>query len=69
MAKLFLLAIKAYQSLSRLFVINTCRFYPSCSHYTAQAIGKHGVLKGVCLGFWRILRCSPLSKGGIDPVK
>ena len=69
MAKLILLAIKAYQFLSRLFVINTCRFYPTCSHYTAQAIEKHGALKGIFLGAWRILRCSPLSKGGYDPVR
>lgn len=69
MAKILLLAIKAYQSFSRLFGINTCRFHPSCSHYTADAIQKYGSLKGIAKGAGRILRCSPLSKGGYDPVR
>ncbi len=68
MAKLFLVAIKAYQKMSRLWVVHTCRFYPSCSHYTAEAIDKYGAIKGVIRGAWRIARCSPLSKGGYDPV-
>ncbi|MEI7998021.1 MAG: membrane protein insertion efficiency factor YidD [Candidatus Omnitrophota bacterium] len=69
MARFFLVVIKAYQSLSRLFSVSTCRFYPSCSHYTAQAIGRYGVFKGCTMGIGRILRCSPLSKGGYDPVE
>lgn len=46
-----------------------CKFYPTCSEYTKQAIEKYGVLKGICLGIWRILRCNPFSKGGYDPLK
>ena len=43
-----------------------CRFYPSCSQYAFEAVSRYGVLKGALKGLWRILRCSPLSKGGVD---
>ena len=46
-----------------------CKYYPTCSEYTKQAIEKYGVLKGGAKGMWRILRCNPFSKGGYDPVK
>jgi uncharacterized protein len=46
-----------------------CRFYPTCSDYTIQAIEKYGVLKGMGMGIWRVLRCNPWNKGGNDPVK
>lgn len=46
-----------------------CKFYPTCSEYTKQAIEKYGALKGTMLGVWRILRCNPFSKGGYDPLK
>ncbi|MDD3190582.1 MAG: membrane protein insertion efficiency factor YidD [Candidatus Pacebacteria bacterium] len=46
-----------------------CRFFPSCSEYTFQAVEKYGVLKGSSLGARRILKCNPLSKGGHDPLK
>ena len=45
-----------------------CRFYPSCSNYAAQAIRTHGALKGGLLAAWRVLRCSPLTQGGLDQV-
>jgi len=45
-----------------------CRFYPTCSSYTLQAVQRYGALKGCWLGFIRILRCNPLFPGGIDPV-
>jgi hypothetical protein len=47
---------------------DTCRFYPSCSHYGYQAIYKHGALKGFGLTVWRVLRCNPWNPGGYDPV-
>jgi uncharacterized protein len=45
-----------------------CRFYPSCSHYSEDAIRAHGLVRGMSLGFWRILRCNPFGAGGIDDV-
>ena len=46
----------------------SCRFSPSCSNYTMQAILTHGCIKGILLGAWRIARCNPLGKWGYDPV-
>jgi putative membrane protein insertion efficiency factor len=45
-----------------------CRFYPSCSAYAVEAVHTHGAVKGIALATWRVLRCSPLSAGGPDPV-
>ena len=61
--------IRLYQAtLSRSLPSGTCRFTPTCSHYSYQAIAKYGLLKGSALSAWRILRCQPFSKGGYDPV-
>lgn len=46
-----------------------CKFYPTCSEYTKQAIQKYGSIKGIFLGIKRILKCNPFSKGGYDPLK
>jgi putative membrane protein insertion efficiency factor len=59
--------IRLYQLLvSPLLPANTCKFHPSCSEYAALAIRKHGVLRGVRLAVWRLLRCHPWSAGGVD---
>ncbi len=47
---------------------NICRFTPTCSEYTEEAIRKYGVKKGTLLGVKRVLRCNPATKGGYDPV-
>jgi len=66
---IFLLLIRGYQkAISPIIAANTCRFYPSCSHYSYQAIYKFGVFKGGALAIWRILRCNPFNPGGYDPV-
>lgn len=46
-----------------------CRFSPTCSEYSIQAIKKYGPIKGMFISFWRIMRCNPFNKGGIDPLK
>lgn len=46
-----------------------CKFYPSCSEYTKQAIEKYGGVKGCLKGIKRIIRCNPFSKGGYDPLR
>lgn len=47
---------------------DNCRFTPTCSQYTLEAVETRGVVVGLLLGFYRILRCNPLCKGGYDPV-
>ena len=66
--KLFLLIIKFYQKFISPLKQPCCRFTPTCSHYTYEAIVKYGVLKGGYLGIRRILRCHPFHSGGYDPV-
>jgi len=46
-----------------------CRFTPTCSQYGKEAVEKHGVIKGMVVTMWRIIRCNPWNKGGYDPVK
>ncbi len=45
-----------------------CKYEPSCSHYAAQAVQEYGILRGLILAGWRLLRCNPWSHGGYDPV-
>ena len=45
-----------------------CKYEPTCSHYAEQAVRRHGVVRGLGLATWRLLRCNPWSKGGYDPV-
>jgi uncharacterized protein len=62
--------IRLYQAtISRGLPENTCRFYPSCSHYGYQAVYKYGAIKGSLMASWRVLRCNPFNPGGYDPVQ
>jgi len=78
MKKIILNLIRFYQKTSffhiyffRMFYMSDkiCRFSPSCSQYTYQAVEKYGSIKGLSLGLKRILRCHPWNKGGYDPLK
>lgn len=59
--------IKLYQKIPGKWH-GSCKYYPTCSAYAIEALEKHGLLKGLYLSIWRILRCNPWSKGGYDPV-
>jgi hypothetical protein len=61
--------LELYKTFVSPFLPPACRFEPTCSEYTRQAVEKYGAFKGSWLGFKRILRCQPFSKGGYDPVK
>ena len=64
-----LVLIRLYQAtISRLLPADSCRFYPTCSHYGYQAIYKYGALRGSLMAAWRVLRCNPFNPGGYDPV-
>ncbi|HVM31905.1 MAG TPA: membrane protein insertion efficiency factor YidD [bacterium] len=60
--------IRGYQSLISPYLPPACRFSPTCSEYTHQAIQKYGVVKGLGMGLKRLSRCHPLSSGGFHPV-
>jgi uncharacterized protein len=66
--RVFIAAIRLYQMTLSQVLPPSCRFYPSCSEYTLQAVAKYGVLKGGWLGAKRIARCHPFHPGGYDPV-
>ena len=58
-----------YQRLISPMVGQRCKYYPSCSEYAVQAIRRFGILRGLVLAAWRLLRCNPWSHGGFDPVE
>lgn len=60
--------IVLYKSYISPLLIPKCRFYPSCSQYCYDAVEQYGLIKGLALGFKRVLRCHPFNAGGYDPV-
>ncbi|MCK9280610.1 MAG: membrane protein insertion efficiency factor YidD [Melioribacteraceae bacterium] len=69
MRKIFILIIRLYQKFISPMFPPSCRFHPTCSEYAAQAISKYGVFIGGAKATWRILRCNPFNKGGLDPLE
>jgi uncharacterized protein len=67
--QLVILPIRLYQRLIGPAFGPRCKYYPSCSEYAAQAIERFGILRGLILAGWRLLRCNPWSHGGFDPVE
>jgi putative membrane protein insertion efficiency factor len=61
--------IKGYRRFVSPMLPSSCRFTPSCSLYTLQAVERFGLLKGSLMGARRLLRCHPFSEGGYDPVR
>ena len=68
MKKIVLFLIRCYQVLLSPLLGGHCRFYPTCSNYTYEAIKKHGLLKGIFLGGKRLLKCHPFHPGGVDLI-
>ncbi len=66
---LLVLVIRAYQRVFSPALGERCKYYPSCSEYAAQAIGQFGIIRGLVLAGWRLLRCNPWSHGGVDPIE
>jgi hypothetical protein len=69
MRRAALLAIALYQRLIRPLLPPSCRYLPSCSDFGAEAIARHGVLRGGARALGRLLRCHPFARGGFDPVR
>jgi len=67
-ARVLLFAVRVYQSFFSALMPSACKFYPSCSHYAAEAVRVHGARRGSWLALRRVLRCHPFSRGGVDFV-
>jgi putative membrane protein insertion efficiency factor len=66
--KVLIALIRAYQYAISPLLGQRCKYYPSCSSYAVGALREHGVVRGLGLASWRLLRCNPFSNGGYDPV-
>lgn len=63
-----LLLLRAYKWAVSPMFLPACRYVPTCSEYAMEAVDRHGVVRGGMMALWRVLRCHPLAKGGLDPV-
>ena len=66
---LCILILRGYRAVISPLYGDVCRYYPSCSAYALGSIQQHGVIKGVALGSWRLVRCHPWARGGVDDVR
>jgi putative membrane protein insertion efficiency factor len=69
MDRLFIVAVRGYQRFISPLYPPVCRFYPTCSGYSIEAVRRHGIVSGLFMALKRIVRCSPFSNGGYDPVQ
>ena len=67
-ARLAALPVLAYRRWLSPALPPRCRFHPSCSEYAVQSLERYGMIRGLVLASWRVLRCNPFSAGGVDPV-
>ena len=63
-----LFLLRAYKWAVSPMFLPACRYVPSCSDYAMEAVDRHGAVRGSMMAIWRVLRCHPLAKGGLDPV-
>ena len=69
MKKILIALIRSYKKYISPYKGTKCPYYPSCSDYALEALDRYGAFKGSFIAFFRIIRCNPFSKGGIDPVR
>ena len=69
MKRILIYIVKVYQIFLSCLFVSSCRFYPTCSNYAILAIDKYGCVKGIKHTFFRIIKCHPFCKGGIDQLK
>ena len=69
MRRVAIAPIRAYQRVISPALPRRCKYEPTCSLYAVQAIQRYGILRGLVLAGWRLLRCNPWSHGGLDPVE
>jgi uncharacterized protein len=69
MRAVVLAPIVVYQRVISPALPRRCKYEPTCSRYAVQAVGEYGILRGLVLAMWRLLRCNPWSHGGYDPVE
>jgi putative membrane protein insertion efficiency factor len=69
MQQILLTLLRFYQRWISPMLPSACRFHPTCSQYTMDAIAKHGALRGIGMSIRRLLRCHPFHQGGFDPIR
>lgn len=68
MKSMVIAALRGYKRWISPMLPNACRYVPTCSEYAIEAVESHGVIRGIAMGAWRVLRCNPLGGNGYDPV-